>query len=101
MAWNNRGYSLYKLGRTDEAMKDLKKSLDIEPDNSFAWDSMGEVFVSAGNYEEGFKCYDKALEIDPDYTTTLYNKVMLSQNSVNMKKLWPVIIKLLSVNRLI
>jgi len=62
--WNNKGASLYALGRYEEAINCLAKAIEIEPHDAVAWNNKGNPLRSLGRHEESLACYSKALEIN-------------------------------------
>jgi len=39
IAWNNKGFALYKLGRYEEAIRCYDTALGINPEDAIAWDN--------------------------------------------------------------
>src|SRR5450830_2153223 len=72
--WNNKGASLYTLGRYEEAIPCLDKALELDPRYSNAWTNKGSSLDNLGHHEEAILCYDKALELDPSDAAAWYNK---------------------------
>jgi serine/threonine protein kinase len=72
--WNNKGLSLYNLGRFDEAILCYNKALEIDPRETIAWSNKGLSLHKLGRFDEAILCYDKALEIDQSEAKTWYNK---------------------------
>lgn len=64
-AYNNYGYALAHLGKYDQAMAAIDKSLAIKPDSAAALDSRGFAWFGMGKYNEALADYRKALELDP------------------------------------
>jgi len=64
-AYNNYGYALAHLGKYDQAMTAIDKSLAIKPDSAAALDSRGFALFGMGKYKEALEDYRKALELDP------------------------------------
>jgi tetratricopeptide (TPR) repeat protein len=65
--WHDKGYTLYALGRYQEAIQCCDKALAIDPRYAIAWFYKGTALVSLGRYQEALPCIDKALAIDPRY----------------------------------
>jgi len=51
------------LGRYEEALEALEKTLEIDPQYANAWYNKGAVLEELGRYEEAQVCYDKAREL--------------------------------------
>ena len=73
-AWNNRGISLYNLGRYEEAISSYDKAVEFKPDKHQAWYNRGISLDNLGRYEEAISSYDKAVEFKPDDHQAWYNK---------------------------
>ena len=59
------------LGKADDALRDLRFALDINPGAKRTWMYLGDVYRAAGNMKSAFDCYDKAVAIDPGYDDAL------------------------------
>lgn len=71
--WNEKGNSLYRRGKYEEALKCYEKALEIDSKFAKAWNNRGYVLAKMGRKEEAVKCYQEALKIDPNYFTALKN----------------------------
>ena len=71
---SNKGLSLGKLGRFDEAILCYNKALEIDPRYAKAWGNKGYSLGKLGRSDEAILCYNKALEIDPRAMNAWYNK---------------------------
>ena len=69
-----RGNTLYKLGREEEALASYGKALEINPDKEEAYFNRGIVLDDLGREEEALASYDKALEINPDKEEAYFNR---------------------------
>ncbi|WP_161554922.1 tetratricopeptide repeat protein [Ereboglobus luteus] len=70
----NRGYSLFCLGRLDEAAADFIAALKIRPDYETALSNYGNVLCSLGRYDEALAMLDKAVDIDPKFASAWNNR---------------------------
>lgn len=66
--------ALRKLARYDEAIENLDKALELEPNYVKAIAQKGSTLAVMGEYEEALKCLDRALELDPDNFEAWFNK---------------------------
>jgi protein O-mannosyl-transferase len=73
MAYNNLGLALYNTGRTDEALADYRKALEIKPDFAAAHFNLGCLLADRGRTDEAINEYRKALEIKPDFAEARIN----------------------------
>jgi tetratricopeptide (TPR) repeat protein len=64
-AYNNYGYALAQLGKYDEALKMVDKSLTLKPDSAAALDSKGFALFGMGRYPQALDAYQEALRQDP------------------------------------
>ena len=74
LEWNNKGTSLEKVGRYEEAIKCYDKALEVNPQQTETWFNKGNSLGSLGRFEEAIKCHDKALEINPQHPMGWNNK---------------------------
>jgi tetratricopeptide (TPR) repeat protein len=83
----NRAVLLTTRGRNDEAMKDLDKAVELNPQHMFGLQLKGSLLGRIGNecrnsdptramtiYREGEALLTRALEIAPDFPTTWFNR---------------------------
>ena len=54
------------IARAYARLNDADRSLDDDPDDSYAWQSKGHTLFWMHQYEGSLACSNKALEIDPD-----------------------------------
>jgi tetratricopeptide (TPR) repeat protein len=67
LAHNNLGNFFLQNGRTDEAMEQFRKALEIEPRYALAHNNLGAALYQKGRVDEAVTYYQKALEIEPRY----------------------------------
>jgi len=63
-AWSDVGWALYDLGRHDDAIRHLKRALEIDPERHEAWTCIGMIQTDPA---EAIRCFDKAIAIAPDH----------------------------------
>ena len=63
--WFEKGLSLGKLGRYDEALECFDRALEIDPRKWDVWINKGDCLLWLNRLDEAIQCYDKALEIKP------------------------------------
>ena len=73
---NNKGTSLYNLGKFNESIAYFDKALSIDPNNVTTLDNKGLALlsVSINNYTQAITYFDKALSIDPKNIAVLFHK---------------------------
>ena len=94
-AWSNKGWTLAKLHRYDEALKCITKALELNPnlteaqklkqvviqkqgsnkaEDTTIWHNKGIDLSDLGRYQEAIACFDKAIEINPRCTESWIGK---------------------------
>ncbi len=61
--YNNKGFSLIRLGRYEEARPLIDKALELEPEEDYIWSSRGELHYLTGEYENCIDDMDMAIEL--------------------------------------
>jgi tetratricopeptide (TPR) repeat protein len=79
-AWVNKGMSLDRSGKPEEAMKCFDKALKINPRDPNAWGGKALALYRLGKFREAIPCYDKALDITPENAWAWYNKGVALDN---------------------
>jgi len=72
--WSNKGASLQKLGRFEEAIRCHDQALGLNPLNAKAWNNRASALYSLGHIEEGVRSVGAALDIEPDTPEFLVNR---------------------------
>lgn len=72
-AFNNRGWSKYKLGRTDDALKDVTLAVRKRSDNPYAYRNLGIIRIDQGDIKGG--CTDLRIALDLGYTSLFGSEV--------------------------
>ena len=70
----NKGTTLGKLGKHDEAIKCFDKAIKLNPNYEKAWNNKGVALDNLGKHDEAIKCYDKAIKLNPNDEDAWYNK---------------------------
>jgi len=61
--WGDRSYPLISLGRVDEAIQSLRRSLEIDPASEMAREILGDALVTAGDLKGAETEYRAALSV--------------------------------------
>lgn len=70
---NSRGIELADRGWLDEALKEFKKAIELDPNSSHAWDNLATVYAEKKQYRDALDAHMKSLQLDPENPTGHYN----------------------------
>ncbi len=70
---NSRGIELADRGWYDEAVKEFKKAIELDPTSAHAWDNLASVYAEKKSYREALDAHLKALALEPDSANGHYN----------------------------
>ncbi len=73
-AWNKRATAHFMMGNFDLSMRDISKTLELEPRHFGALDGMGLIFIHLNQPEKAIDIYNKMLEIFPNSNSTKIKK---------------------------
>ena len=73
IAHNNLGHAYTAQGRSNEAIKEYKTALRLDPNYATAHNNLGSIYVDQGLLDEAIKEYKTALRLDPNYATAHNN----------------------------
>ena len=73
-AWNKRATAHFMMGNFDLSMRDISKTLELEPRHVGALEGMGLIFIHLNQPEKAIDIYDKMLEIFPNSNSTKMKK---------------------------
>lgn len=59
---NNKGFTLFKLGKSKEGLELVDQSLELMPDNSYAWKNRALILLSLNRKTEACAALDNALK---------------------------------------
>jgi serine/threonine protein kinase/tetratricopeptide (TPR) repeat protein len=61
------GTSLLSIGRTDEAIAEIREALRLEPENGQAYQSLARAYwVGIGDFKSAIPLFDRAIELNPE-----------------------------------
>ena len=72
-AHNSRGIELADRGWLDEAIKEFRKAIELDPGSAHAHDNLATVYSEKKLYREALTEYLTALSLEPDSATAHYN----------------------------
>ena len=64
--WNKRATVHFMLGNFDESMKDIIKTLELEPRHFGALDGLSRILISYKNYDGALKVYQEMKKLMPN-----------------------------------
>jgi tetratricopeptide (TPR) repeat protein len=73
-AYIHRGYLNNSLGRTEQAMDDFTKTIELNPGYAEAYNNRGIIYNSQGEYEKAIVDYTKAIELKPKIAEAYNNR---------------------------
>ena len=56
--------ALFETGHVNEALVDINKSLELNPDVSYSWYLKARILMGKSNYDDALECFKKAVSID-------------------------------------
>ena len=81
---NARGIELADRGWLDEAVKEFKKAIELDPNSAHAHDNLATVLAEKKQYREALDAYLTSLKLEPDSATAHYNLAcFLSQHALD------------------
>jgi tetratricopeptide (TPR) repeat protein len=67
---NSLAICLAEVGRYDEAVSELRKAIDYDPENADYYYVLGHILGLAGRYQEAVPYFETALKLDPNNAKT-------------------------------
>jgi len=64
--WNQRAIAYYSLGRYEEAIRDCRQALEINPYHFAAAAGMGQAYLEIGRRPAALESFRRALRLNPD-----------------------------------
>jgi hypothetical protein len=76
-AHNNRGVTLYRLGRFTEALASYDRAIALGPDRTEAFNNRGVALKELRRIPEALASYHQAQQLAPDYADAHWNEALL------------------------
>jgi tetratricopeptide (TPR) repeat protein len=85
LAYNNIGWAHYNLTRYDEAIKQYKMAIFMNPKFCLGHNNLGRVRAHLGDTNEALDAFGKAIELCPKYAEPHYfmGRIYLALNAAN------------------
>jgi Flp pilus assembly protein TadD len=85
VAWANRGSSRLAEGRLEEAEKDSRRAVELDPDSSVAWNNLGRIQFERGDLDGAIPFYEKAIDIEPAFPVALSNRAAVAARQGDLR----------------
>jgi len=97
--YNNfdKGYQLFKLGRSKAAIKTLQEGLIAFPNDGLTYSLIGIIYMSNGDIDRALEFVDKGLEVAPSESFSYYAKGIVIARKAAIKAI-PYIKKAIEIN---
>ncbi|MFZ0635362.1 MAG: FG-GAP-like repeat-containing protein [Candidatus Acidiferrales bacterium] len=76
-AWNNLGILSARDGRTDDAIQNFLRALQIDPDYVIALENLGSAYRQAKRWDDAKSVLERALQLSPDDSEANYSLGMV------------------------
>ncbi|MBM3430791.1 MAG: tetratricopeptide repeat protein, partial [Bacteroidetes bacterium] len=63
--WNRRATLHYLLGNLDESVKDIERTLALEPRHFGALTGLGLIYIQRQQYDAAVKIFERGLKVNP------------------------------------
>lgn len=70
----NRGIAYKNAGKTDLALADLNKAIDIDGKSALAYFNRGIIFEDAKKYDQALANYNRSVDLDPGFAQVYNNR---------------------------
>lgn len=84
-ALNDLAYVLYLQGRVDEAEKMVKKSLDMNRENSAAWDTLGAILMARNQLTDAEAALQQSLVLRADAPSVMLTMALLYEKQERLE----------------
>ena len=74
LPYENRGSALVRLGRPEDALRDLDRAVEIDPTAKLAFNNRAIALSILGKHVPAQADFNRAIELDPGYAKAYYNR---------------------------
>ena len=90
--------ALFETHNIDEALVNVNKSLELNPDISYSWYLKAKIFMAKDNYTDALIYFDKALDIDANIDCYLFDKASCYLNLLEYESAYKTYEKAFNIN---
>ena len=83
------GLAYKEMGDYDKAIEFYEKSLDVNPEHSYAWFDLGLIYEDLNESKKAIDCYEKAVENSPQWVKLRKKLLEVKPNSLALLKKAP------------
>lgn len=82
--YKSRGRFYQEKGQTDDAVSDLNKAIELNPEDAAAYFYRGNAYFAQEEYQGALDDFSKAIELDPGYIEAYINRGKIYHDVKNM-----------------
>lgn len=71
------GLKAYMSGKYELALKEFKRSIEINPSNPVPYSNIGYIYYDIGNLAKAYEYHSKAIDIDPNHANSHYGLALV------------------------
>lgn len=99
LALVNRAMVMGELGHYEEAIPELRKAIQINPDDPAAHDNLGHALAELGEHQQAIRAFDRAIELRPGDGLLHHNKSVSLCKLGEQERALPIIRKALELDQ--
>jgi tetratricopeptide (TPR) repeat protein len=73
-AYKNRGFSFWKNGDFNSAIRDYDRAIELDPEYADAFNNRGVAYWEKAEYDRAIADYDKSIQLAPEYADVFFNR---------------------------
>ncbi len=83
------GLAYKEMGNYEKAIEFYEKSLDVNPEHSYAWFDLGLIYEDLNEFKKAIDCYEKAVESSPQWVKLREKLLEIKPDSLALLKKAP------------